>query len=204
MAHRSSLPALSPDPPGWGPPRSGADQSGQPSPRLGSTAGHTLRTMFSCCHVAVACRTKGLCWEGGTWQPALQSSRCKNVKNVGVQSPSIPCATVRGFVHDWQCPTTFKAFPWHPLLLTFSSFFPAPLPPTEPQLKGIVTKLFGRHGYYLQVHPDGSIDGTREDTNGFSKEGGACLAWGVLALFCAWRGNLLPQSIHSCNGSGPQ
>ncbi|XP_053114809.1 fibroblast growth factor 11 [Hemicordylus capensis] len=38
----------------------------------------------------------------------------------------------------------------------------------EPQLKGIVTKLFCRHGYYLQVHPDGSIDGTREDANGFT------------------------------------
>uniref|UniRef100_A0A803T087 Fibroblast growth factor n=1 Tax=Anolis carolinensis TaxID=28377 RepID=A0A803T087_ANOCA len=37
----------------------------------------------------------------------------------------------------------------------------------EPQLKGIVTKLFCRHGYYLQVHPDGTIDGTRED-NGFT------------------------------------
>ncbi|CAI5791545.1 fibroblast growth factor 11 [Podarcis lilfordi] len=40
----------------------------------------------------------------------------------------------------------------------------------EPQLKGIVTKLFCRHGYYLQVHPDGSIDSTRDDTNGFSKD----------------------------------
>ncbi|XP_061444751.1 fibroblast growth factor 11 isoform X2 [Rhineura floridana] len=39
---------------------------------------------------------------------------------------------------------------------------------SEPQLKGIVTKLFCRHGYYLQVHPDGSIDGTREDTNGYT------------------------------------
>ncbi|XP_054851185.1 fibroblast growth factor 11 isoform X2 [Eublepharis macularius] len=41
-------------------------------------------------------------------------------------------------------------------------------PASEPQLKGIVTRLFCRHGYYLQAHPDGRIDGTREDANGFS------------------------------------
>ncbi|KAL8177038.1 UNVERIFIED_CONTAM: Fibroblast growth factor 11 [Gekko kuhli] len=35
-------------------------------------------------------------------------------------------------------------------------------------LKGIVTRLFCRHGYYLQVHPDGRIDGAREDANGFA------------------------------------
>ncbi|XP_015275799.1 PREDICTED: fibroblast growth factor 11 [Gekko japonicus] len=40
--------------------------------------------------------------------------------------------------------------------------------PGEPQLKGIVTRLFCRHGYYLQVHPDGRIDGVREDANGFA------------------------------------
>ncbi|XP_077171041.1 fibroblast growth factor 11 isoform X2 [Paroedura picta] len=44
----------------------------------------------------------------------------------------------------------------------------SPLPSGEPQLKGIVTRLFCRHGFYLQAHPDGRMDGTREDTNGFA------------------------------------
>ncbi|XP_025049525.1 fibroblast growth factor 11 [Alligator sinensis] len=38
----------------------------------------------------------------------------------------------------------------------------------EPQLKGIVTKLFCRHGFHLCMHPDGIIDGTREDSNSFT------------------------------------
>lgn len=39
---------------------------------------------------------------------------------------------------------------------------------TEPQLKGIVTKLFCRQGFYLQANPDGSIQGTPEDTSSFT------------------------------------
>ncbi|XP_059990722.1 fibroblast growth factor 11-like [Lagenorhynchus albirostris] len=38
----------------------------------------------------------------------------------------------------------------------------------EPQLKGIVTKLFCRQRFYLQVNPDGSIQGTPEDTSSFT------------------------------------
>ncbi|XP_032136362.1 fibroblast growth factor 11 isoform X2 [Sapajus apella] len=38
----------------------------------------------------------------------------------------------------------------------------------EPQLKGIVTKLFCRQGFYLQANPDGSIQGTPEDTSSFT------------------------------------
>lgn len=41
----------------------------------------------------------------------------------------------------------------------------------EPQLKGIVTKLFCRQGFYLQANPDGSIQGTPEDTSSFSETG---------------------------------
>lgn len=41
----------------------------------------------------------------------------------------------------------------------------------EPQLKGIVTKLFCRQGFYLQANPDGSIQGTPEDTSSFSERG---------------------------------
>lgn len=42
----------------------------------------------------------------------------------------------------------------------------------EPQLKGIVTKLFCRQGFYLQANPDGSIQGTPEDTSSFSERRG--------------------------------
>uniref|UniRef100_A0A8C5L0F6 Fibroblast growth factor n=1 Tax=Jaculus jaculus TaxID=51337 RepID=A0A8C5L0F6_JACJA len=38
----------------------------------------------------------------------------------------------------------------------------------EPQLKGIVTKLFCRQDFYLQANPDGSIQGTPEDTSSFT------------------------------------
>ncbi|CAD7681028.1 unnamed protein product [Nyctereutes procyonoides] len=38
-----------------------------------------------------------------------------------------------------------------------------------PQLKGIVTRLYCRQGYYLQMHPDGALDGTKDDsTNSIS------------------------------------
>nr|XP_021533047.1 fibroblast growth factor 14 isoform X3 [Aotus nancymaae] len=35
---------------------------------------------------------------------------------------------------------------------------------TYPQLKGIVTRLYCRQGYYLQMHPDGALDGTKDDS----------------------------------------
>ncbi|KAM9045220.1 fibroblast growth factor 11-like isoform 2-T2 [Megaptera novaeangliae] len=38
----------------------------------------------------------------------------------------------------------------------------------EPQLKGIVTKLFCCQSFYLQANPDGSIQGTPEDTSSFT------------------------------------
>uniref|UniRef100_A0A3B4ALB5 Fibroblast growth factor n=1 Tax=Periophthalmus magnuspinnatus TaxID=409849 RepID=A0A3B4ALB5_9GOBI len=34
----------------------------------------------------------------------------------------------------------------------------------EPQLKGIVTRLFCRQGFYLQMAQDGSLDGTKDDS----------------------------------------
>ncbi|KAM9438756.1 fibroblast growth factor 11-like isoform 2-T2 [Salvelinus alpinus] len=39
----------------------------------------------------------------------------------------------------------------------------------EPQLKGIVTRLYSQHGYYLQMHPDGTMDGTRDESSCFSQ-----------------------------------
>ncbi|KAL7983888.1 hypothetical protein Chor_000764 [Crotalus horridus] len=39
---------------------------------------------------------------------------------------------------------------------------------SDPQLKGIVTRLYCRQGYYLQMHPDGSLDGTKDDSTNSS------------------------------------
>lgn len=38
---------------------------------------------------------------------------------------------------------------------------------TEPQLKGIVTKLYSRQGFHLQLQADGTIDGTKEEDNNY-------------------------------------
>lgn len=35
----------------------------------------------------------------------------------------------------------------------------------EPQLKGIVTRLFSQQGFYLQMQPDGTIDGTKDENS---------------------------------------
>ncbi|XP_055082506.1 fibroblast growth factor 11 isoform X1 [Periophthalmus magnuspinnatus] len=40
---------------------------------------------------------------------------------------------------------------------------------TEPQLKGIVTRLFSQHGYYLQMQPDGTVDSTRDEGSSFTQ-----------------------------------
>lgn len=45
----------------------------------------------------------------------------------------------------------------------------APSASPEPQLKGIVTKLYSRQGFHLQLQADGTIDGTKEEENGYSK-----------------------------------
>lgn len=39
----------------------------------------------------------------------------------------------------------------------------------EPQLKGIVTRLFSQHGYYLQMQPDGTVDSTRDESSSFTQ-----------------------------------
>lgn len=39
----------------------------------------------------------------------------------------------------------------------------------EPQLKGIVTRLYSQHGYYLQMLPDGTMDGIRDENSCFCK-----------------------------------
>ncbi|ETE64056.1 Fibroblast growth factor 13, partial [Ophiophagus hannah] len=40
--------------------------------------------------------------------------------------------------------------------------------PEEPQLKGIVTKLYSRQGYHLQMQADGTIDGTKEEESTYT------------------------------------
>ncbi|TWW55749.1 Fibroblast growth factor 13 [Takifugu flavidus] len=50
-------------------------------------------------------------------------------------------------------------------VLIFSSLCPVS---TEPQLKGIVTKLYSRQGFHLQLQADGTIDGTKEEENGYT------------------------------------
>ncbi|XP_073335706.1 fibroblast growth factor 11 isoform X2 [Pagrus major] len=39
----------------------------------------------------------------------------------------------------------------------------------QPQLKGIVTRLYSQHGYYLQMQPDGTMDSTRDESSSFSQ-----------------------------------
>ncbi|KAI5629526.1 fibroblast growth factor 14 isoform X3 [Silurus asotus] len=39
---------------------------------------------------------------------------------------------------------------------------------SDPQLKGIVTRLYCRQGYYLQMSPDGCLDGTKDDSTNSS------------------------------------
>uniref|UniRef100_A0A3P9LGE8 Fibroblast growth factor n=1 Tax=Oryzias latipes TaxID=8090 RepID=A0A3P9LGE8_ORYLA len=40
---------------------------------------------------------------------------------------------------------------------------------SKPQLKGIVTRLFSQHGFYLQMLPDGSIGSTKDEGSSFSQ-----------------------------------
>ena len=44
---------------------------------------------------------------------------------------------------------------------------------TEPQLKGIVTRLFSQQGFYLRMQPDGTIDGSKDENSDNSE-------WGIL------------------------
>ncbi|XP_034149471.1 fibroblast growth factor 12 isoform X2 [Esox lucius] len=38
----------------------------------------------------------------------------------------------------------------------------------EPQLKGIVTRLFSEQGFYLQMKPDGTINGTKDENSDYT------------------------------------
>uniref|UniRef100_A0A671Q6I9 Fibroblast growth factor 12b n=1 Tax=Sinocyclocheilus anshuiensis TaxID=1608454 RepID=A0A671Q6I9_9TELE len=39
----------------------------------------------------------------------------------------------------------------------------------EPQLKGIVTRLFSQQDFYLQMQPDGTIDGIKDENSDYSE-----------------------------------
>lgn len=52
------------------------------------------------------------------------------------------------------------------------SLSPLSVYPSEPQLKGIVTKLYSRQGFHLQLQADGTIDGTKEEDSSFGKSVG--------------------------------
>ncbi|XP_038673068.1 fibroblast growth factor 12a isoform X5 [Scyliorhinus canicula] len=51
---------------------------------------------------------------------------------------------------------------------TFSSDVPHTKVCTDPQLKGIVTRLFSQQGFYLQMQPDGSINGTKDENSNYT------------------------------------
>ncbi|XP_010784370.1 fibroblast growth factor 12-like, partial [Notothenia coriiceps] len=38
----------------------------------------------------------------------------------------------------------------------------------EPQLKGIVTRLFGEQGFFLQMQPDGAISGNKDENSDYT------------------------------------
>ncbi|MBN3296692.1 fibroblast growth factor 12 isoform X1 [Amia ocellicauda] len=38
----------------------------------------------------------------------------------------------------------------------------------EPQLKGIVTRLFSQQGFFLQMQPDGTIDGNKDENSDYT------------------------------------
>ncbi|XP_037543405.1 fibroblast growth factor 14 isoform X3 [Nematolebias whitei] len=40
---------------------------------------------------------------------------------------------------------------------------------TKPQLKGIVSRLYSQHGYYLQMQPDGTVGSTKEEGSSFTQ-----------------------------------
>lgn len=65
-----------------------------------------------------------------------------------------------GSVHQY---TNVCACPW--VLTCVQPWFSS----AEPQLKGIVTRLYCRHGFYLQMLPDGTMEGTKDESSSFCK-----------------------------------
>lgn len=80
-------------------------------------------------------------------------------------------------------------------ILIFSSLCSVPI---EPQLKGIVTKLYSRQGFHLQLQADGTIDGTKEEENGFSKS-----LWKVSSLRRCVSFKTVGQKLGRCSAFQP-
>nr|XP_038941042.1 fibroblast growth factor 11 isoform X5 [Rattus norvegicus] len=103
---------------------------------------------------------------------ALASSLIRQKREVREPGGSRPVSAQRRV-----CPRGTKSLCQKQLLILLSKVRLCGGRPTrqdrgpEPQLKGIVTKLFCRQGFYLQANPDGSIQGTPEDTSSFSEKG---------------------------------
>ncbi|XP_047399859.1 fibroblast growth factor 11 isoform X3 [Sciurus carolinensis] len=100
---------------------------------------------------------------------ALASSLIRQKREVREPGGSRPVSAQRRV-----CPRGTKSLCQKQLLILLSKVRLCGGRPTrpdrglEPQLKGIVTKLFCRQGFYLQANPDGSIQGTPEDTSSFT------------------------------------
>ncbi|KAF4021597.1 hypothetical protein G4228_013938 [Cervus hanglu yarkandensis] len=39
---------------------------------------------------------------------------------------------------------------------------------SEPQLKGIVITVFSQQGYFLQMHPDSTVNGTKDENSDYT------------------------------------
>uniref|UniRef100_A0A672TEI7 Fibroblast growth factor 11b n=1 Tax=Sinocyclocheilus grahami TaxID=75366 RepID=A0A672TEI7_SINGR len=75
---------------------------------------------------------------------------------------------------------------------------------SSPQLKGIVTRLYSQHGYYLQMLPDGTMDGTRDENSCFCKRvfflthysrltGAMSVFISIFVFFILWQENFNPE-----------
>ncbi|XP_029704577.1 fibroblast growth factor 13-like isoform X3 [Takifugu rubripes] len=67
---------------------------------------------------------------------------------------------IRGWVYSWE---TEEGCGWK-----LSRGWPPPAAASEPQLKGIVTRLSSRQGFQLQLQPDGTIDGTKDEDSTYT------------------------------------
>lgn len=65
--------------------------------------------------------------------------------------------------------------------------------PAEPQLKGIVTRLYSQHGYYLQMQPDGTMDSTRDESSSFCEC--VCIAYTSLLFWSHCSINQITRSL---------
>ncbi|KAM9313075.1 fibroblast growth factor 11 [Gastrophryne carolinensis] len=68
----------------------------------------------------------------------------------------------------------------------------------EPQLKGIVTRLLSRVGYYLQYLPDGTISGTKEEGSPYTLFNVIPVGLRVVAIQSSACGQYLAMNSEGC------